>query len=153
MAMGLRDLCIAIMAGGVASTGTVAVQKATAPKPVVERKIATKPVVFRKAPVRATQTPAAPSAALLSDCPTPSADLGGLGIASPIIGGSSFTRFHPAGALSPEQPGWWIGGGGFGPLYPSPPTLPAVPEAATWAMMITGFGCIGLACRRREART
>jgi hypothetical protein len=30
-------------------------------------------------------------------------------------------------------------------------TTPGVPEPATWAMMITGFGLVGLAMRRRSA--
>jgi len=40
--------------------------------------------------------------------------------------------------------------------FPPPPTVPSVPEASTWAMMIVGFGAIGnalrLRSRRRQAR-
>ena len=51
------------------------------------------------------------------------------------------------------------GGGGIGPPIvtpenPTPPTTqpPAVPEPATWAMMILGFGFTGLAVRRDRRR-
>lgn len=35
----------------------------------------------------------------------------------------------------------------------SPPPPPAVPEPATWAMMIAGLGTVGYAMRRRRVRT
>lgn len=41
--------------------------------------------------------------------------------------------------------------GGSGPAYLGPNlTIGAVPEPATWAMMLTGFGLIGMAKRRRQ---
>ncbi len=41
--------------------------------------------------------------------------------------------------------------GGSGPAYLGPNlTIGAVPEPATWAMMLTGFGLIGVARRRRQ---
>ncbi|QDZ08977.1 PEP-CTERM sorting domain-containing protein [Sphingomonas panacisoli] len=46
-----------------------------------------------------------------------------------------------SGALSP------LPGGGYG--YPA--AVSGVPEPATWAMMIMGFGLIGAAMRRRHA--
>jgi hypothetical protein len=33
------------------------------------------------------------------------------------------------------------------------PNVPAVPEPATWAMMLTGFGLMGGVMRRRSVRT
>jgi hypothetical protein len=33
------------------------------------------------------------------------------------------------------------------------PPLPAIPEPATWAMLITGFGLVGAAMRRRQVAT
>jgi hypothetical protein len=32
-------------------------------------------------------------------------------------------------------------------------SVSSVPEAASWAMMITGFGIVGGAARRRKTRT
>jgi hypothetical protein len=39
----------------------------------------------------------------------------------------------------------------FNPLYAAVPPGD-VPEPATWAMMLTGFGLIGLALRRRSVK-
>jgi hypothetical protein len=36
------------------------------------------------------------------------------------------------------------------PLSPAPPALAAIPEPASWALMIAGFGTVGLAARRRR---
>jgi len=35
---------------------------------------------------------------------------------------------------------------------PTPPVQPSVPEPATWAMMLAGFGMVGAGVRRRPAR-
>lgn len=35
----------------------------------------------------------------------------------------------------------------------STPVMPGVPEPATWAMLIAGFGLVGAAMRRRQAVT
>jgi Domain of unknown function (DUF4082) len=44
--------------------------------------------------------------------------------------------------------------GGSGPAYIGPNiAITAVPETATWGMMIAGFGIVGGAMRRRTART
>ncbi len=70
-------------------------------------------------------------------------------IFAPIPGGG--------GILAPGGGGTGPGGGPGGPPGQQPPpsgspteTPPAVPEPATWAMMILGFGTIGLASRRRR---
>ena len=39
----------------------------------------------------------------------------------------------------------------FGSTFVSATSTPAVPEPATWAMMIAGFGAIGVALRRRAS--
>ena len=56
-----------------------------------------------------------------------------------VSGDASLTS--ASGALTP------LPGGGYG--YPA--AVPGVPEPATWAMMIMGFGAIGGAMRRRRA--
>lgn len=38
-------------------------------------------------------------------------------------------------------------------LAPVPPTPPAIPEPASWLMMITGFGAVGAMLRRRRPVT
>jgi len=38
------------------------------------------------------------------------------------------------------------------PTFDGPTTFTAVPEPATWAMVVVGFGFIGLALRRRLVR-
>lgn len=58
----------------------------------------------------------------------------------------------PPGSNSPP-PG---GGGGIvvppeTPTVPQTPVTPAVPEPATWAMMLLGFGMIGFTLRRARA--
>ncbi|WP_404711930.1 PEPxxWA-CTERM sorting domain-containing protein [Sphingomonas sp. MMS24-J13] len=41
-------------------------------------------------------------------------------------------------------------GPGGGPNPPPPPPPPAVPEPSSWALMILGFGAIGMSLRRRR---
>ena len=36
------------------------------------------------------------------------------------------------------------------PAVPDAPVQPAVPEPGSWALMLLGFGAIGLAMRRRN---
>jgi hypothetical protein len=62
------------------------------------------------------------------------------------------------GGGGPGGGGGGPGGGGGGPPPPPPPPPPptptpfsAVPEPGTWAMMLLGFGMIGLTLRRRRA--
>jgi hypothetical protein len=42
------------------------------------------------------------------------------------------------------------GGGGGGPTINAPDTTPAIPEPATWLMMILGFGVLGAWLRHRR---
>lgn len=81
-----------------------------------------------------------------------------------------FPPFVPAGAIPPLGPSFlpasfgggippWFGGTGVPPFGPplipptpasEPPPPSPVPEPASWAMMILGFGIIGGALRRRS---
>lgn len=72
------------------------------------------------------------------------------------------------GSLGSFPGGFAGGGGGFGggdyiipttPVNPNPPIVtvpgtpaPAVPEPATWAMMLFGFGMVGYTMRRQRVR-
>lgn len=74
-------------------------------------------------------------------------------IFAPIPVGGIFAPGGGGGTL-PGAPGG-PGGPGGPPQQPPPPgppteTPPAVPEPATWAMMILGFGLIGLTARRQR---
>lgn len=63
--------------------------------------------------------------------------------------GAPFSSFgEPGGGFIPGGGG---GGGGLIPpvLPPDPPLTSAVPEPATWAVMILGFFAVGWAMRRR----
>lgn len=62
---------------------------------------------------------------------------------SPITGTAVFKSFNQGGEVHMAN---------FGGYTFLPPTLPpGVPEPATWAMMILGFGAVGRAVRRRKA--
>lgn len=68
------------------------------------------------------------------------------------------TLAGPPGPGSPGFPGIPIAGGG-GPIFSPPPTNtpplilpPAVPEPATWAMMLLGFLGLGVQLRRVRAK-
>ncbi|MFA5580533.1 MAG: PEPxxWA-CTERM sorting domain-containing protein [Paracoccaceae bacterium] len=130
---------IAVGGGGTIATKAVNdhlnAKKAAVTKP--------RPAKARKAP--APRPLALPSAALLSDCPLPSAGINPFADMAPEFSGSTW----PALTLSGVRP---VEGGWFRTPMNQPPTLPAVPEPDAWAMMITGFGLIGLACRRRPVR-
>lgn len=56
--------------------------------------------------------------------------------------GDEFNSHHATGAISQSvgNPGYYLA-----------PATPAVPEPATWAMMIGGFGLVGASLRRRKA--
>lgn len=142
--IGLRDFCIALLAGSMGAGGTVAVQHAPKTKKVVAR-----PAPKRIAP-RPTPAPAAPSRIL--DCPLPPADPFGAGVVEPFAGAAPSTPvFFPAAGFPPIPPVVPGGGGVLPPVTPPPtfpPAVPGVPEPAAWAMLIAGFGLVGMAARR-----
>ena len=147
--IGLREWCIALLSGAIGVGSAVAVQQAPVP-----RKAVAKPAPKRIMP-RPTPTPAAPSRIL--DCPLPSADPFGAASIEPFVGAAPQTSvFFPAAGFPPAHlvvPG---GGGVLPPVTPPPtipPAVPGVPEPAAWAMLITGFGLVGLAARRPRGST
>lgn len=149
--IGLRDLCVALIGGGLISGTAVVV--ADAAQSVSARQIQTRPVVHRKAPPRNTQRPAP---APIIDCPIvlPSPGIGPFSdVPLPPMAGGDHPFPIPVPGAPPILPGIWDGGGVFPPVAP-PPTLSAVPEAPVWIMTIAGFGLIGLSVRRgrHEAR-
>ncbi|WCL52921.1 choice-of-anchor A family protein [Gimibacter soli] len=60
-----------------------------------------------------------------------------------VIGGSWTGSVQVNNSLGFNDDSWV-------PNEPSFPTIPGVPEPATWLMMIFGFGFVGLAARRRK---
>lgn len=60
--------------------------------------------------------------------------------------GGGGPSFGPFAAFNPTQPELLP----FAPGSPPDPGIPAVPEPATWAMLILGFFAVGMAVRRRR---
>jgi hypothetical protein len=159
--VGVKELCALLLAGGVGAGSVVAVDHAKAP--VARAKPKSKPKVAHGArPAMASARPA------LGDCPSLAAPLGaGLVELSPVAepasppvtalldqGGGPGGRTSDDGGLQLPPV---IGGGGAAPPAfpggPNPPgTAPGVPQPAAWAMMLTGFGLVGMALRRPAQR-
>lgn len=143
--VGLKEFCVLLLAGGVGAGSVVTVQKVAKPQVAAARP---KP---RPKPARA----AAPPRPALPDCP---ATIAPLGVGSLPEFAQSFPQglpsplpVPPEAGLRPGIGGGLVlpggGGGSGGVLLPPPPVGPAVPEPAAWAMMISGFGLVGLALR------
>jgi hypothetical protein len=140
--VGLKEICVLLLAGGVGAGSVVTVQAAQKAKPVAARP-KPRPVAARPAPPR----PA------LEDCPALVAPLGsGLlpDVASSLPLGQAV---EPGGSVAVLSPGLGDGlvvppgGGSGGIILPPPPVGPSVPEPAAWAMMLSGFGLVGVALR------
>jgi hypothetical protein len=142
-------ICAILLAGGLVGA---TVQKHSSPKREVGRpaQVKGKPGVSLSGASGARaghprQPPASPPRIL--DCPTPAPSLGPGEWAPPpspalppVAGEAPRLPLPPFG-----QPG---GGGGTAASPPSFP--PAVPEPGTWAMMLAGFGLVGLSLRSRR---
>jgi hypothetical protein len=143
---GLKEICAMILAGGVGAGSVVAVQEAK-PKPRVERKApAVKKASARPAP-----------RSRIDDCPTLVAPLGGALVPS-LADAPLPPQLQPfgvaptdsfAGLLPPGSSGGGGSGGIVAPLEPPPPPGGIIPEPAAWAMMVSGFGLVGVALRIR----
>ncbi|MFA7439570.1 MAG: PEPxxWA-CTERM sorting domain-containing protein [Sphingomonadaceae bacterium] len=128
----------------------MAVQQTAPAVKRVAHKSAAKPKAPRSA-VKAATVPAAKPAGMI-DC-APAVPLGALGmepgISSPTIAGG--TPFF-GGGYGGGGSGGGNRGGGDGGLSGNrtPVPLPGVPEPASWGLMVSGFGLIGLAIRRER---
>lgn len=144
--IGTREICALLLGTSLGIGSTVAVQQAK-PKPSVARHLKQEPVSLARAerPAKKSTVRSHVGARIL-DCPAHGLPFS----AEPI----PFTLLPPltqadsgAPGFSPLLPG--VGGGGIAPSLPPTPS-PGVPEPAGWALMLGGFGLIGLACRRRR---
>ena len=150
--VGVKEICALLLAGGVGAGSVVTVQQA---RPAVSKPKAkpAAPKAHKTASRNITRTQ-------VQDCPAMAAPLGG-GIAdlAPLPAFESLIPGGPApGSQVAALPGGGglvfpgvIGGGGGGggtPFIPPSPVAPGVPQPASWAMMLTGFGLVGLAMRR-----
>lgn len=134
----IREFCIALLGGAVGVTGTVGTTHVVKPKKAVVKHV--------KKPAR--QAP--PPAPVIPDCPTPSISMGAMSVPGgayqlgEISDGLGIIRQSFAGPILDY---FVVPGPGEVPLGPPPGAT--VPEPATWAMLIAGFGMIGLSARRR----
>jgi hypothetical protein len=147
--VGVKEICALLLAGGMGAGSVVAVQQA---KPAISKpKKATAPKAHKTASRNVTRSE-------IRDCPAMAAPLGaGIAELAPL---PSFESIVPG--MTPSTPQVAVipggidilpggGGGGSGPsiLPPGPVGPPAgVPQPASWAMMVTGFGLVGLAMRK-----
>ncbi len=146
--IGMKEICALLLAGGMGAGSVVAVQQA---KPAISKpKKANAPKAHKTASRNITRTE-------IKDCPTIAAPMGA-GIAE-LVPLPSFETYAPGTSPAPSEvalvpgggivlPGSGGGGGSTGPgvLPPGPPA--GVPQPASWAMMVTGFGLVGLAMRK-----
>lgn len=148
--IGMKEICGLLLAGSMGAGSVVAVQKV-------------KPVLSRPKP-----KPVAPKAhktasrnithQQILDCPVTVVALSPL---APELGAipplntppdTSHVAGWPGGGgifIPPPIGGGGGGGGGISKpdVNPNPPA-PPIPEPASWAMMVTGFGLVGLALRK-----
>lgn len=154
--VGAKEICALLLAGGLGAGSVVTVQQVKSP---VTKSRAAKPVKHK------VSTPARSAPSALSDCPAYATMLGGapgplaplavlepndVGLATPVSSDGGIPMLVSPVVLPPAG-----GGGGSGNFFPPAPPIPvtpgAVPQPAAWAMMVTGFGLVGLSLRRSPA--
>ena len=146
--VGMKEICALLLAGGVGAGSVVTVQQA---KPAISKPKAkpSAPKAHKTASRNITRTQ-------VQDCPAMAAPLGGViadlaplpAFDNLVPGGSGGQQAFVPGSPGISIPGVVDGGGGFTPVVTPPNPVPGVPQPATWAMMVTGFGLVGLAMRR-----
>lgn len=132
-------ICAMIFGATVGSVGTIGAQQVAAVK--VKPKAAqpkARPTI--KAPSPAPQR----DRAAILDCPTP-------GLAAPVWGETDTLSLWDAtsaqtggGVVPPSAPPPFS----FRPPSAAPTPPPAVPEPESWAMLLAGFGLVGMSIRR-----
>ena len=131
-----QEGALASTKGRVSAVLPAAVTPAPAPKVAAIPAATPKPAVTYAVPETPMVLPAAVVPAVATALPL---------AAAPAAAGSSL--FIPPLFV----PGGGGGGGGITTLVTPPPSaVPGVPEPATWAMMIIGFGLLGGLLRRRR---
>jgi len=134
-----KTWCAMMLGAGVGVGGTVAVERA-APKPTIHKavKASMKPMPKpERAAVRQPE-PRPP----LQDCPA------SLGVgAMPVF---AAPEIAPAPLFSEPLMPAWRDTPFVGYLPPSPDM---VPEPETWALLVVGFGLVGVSIRGRKARS
>lgn len=147
--VGIKEFCALLLAGGIGAGSVVTVQQAVPAAKKASAPKSTKPTAHRPAARHAAARPSA-----LNDCPS---QLGVLGqdMALPPLTPIDVAPGLPLGetAMGASAGGPGVGGlPGFtgSDVSPGPGggVIPGVPESDTWAMLIAGFGLIGLALRR-----
>ncbi len=151
--IGVKELCALLAAGGMGASGVVAVQQVK-PARVQHAKAKPTPQIKRASAPRPQ--------ARLGDCPITASSLGGGSIANlapitpfeqtPMASLSSPVAIGAAGnpGVFPAPPPFG-GGGSGGSELPGGGFTPGVPEPAAWAMMVSGFGLVGVAMRRSSS--
>lgn len=112
------------------------------PAPVKVAAVAAPPPAVMPAPVAAAPAPA-PAAIAPAVVPVAAAPVAALPVAAVASSGPGLAAVLP---FIPAVAAIGGGGGGIG----TSEIAPAIPEPATWLMMITGFGLLGFALRRRR---
>lgn len=147
--MGLKEFCALLLAGGMGAGSVVAVQEVKPRTQQVRQAPKAKPPAKR--PAAQAARPFQAEGSNLDDCPVfaplPGSVLANLGVPSnPQIDLASVPLPGGGGGGG----GIWLPGPGPGGPDPFPPggggSAP-IPEPAAWAMMVSGFGLIGLALR------
>jgi hypothetical protein len=153
--VGAKEICALLLAGGMGAGSVVAVQQVKSP---VAKQRAAKPAKHKIA------SPSRAAPAGLRDCPSYATMLGGaagplapLAVLEPTELGL-VTPPGPEVGLMPTDTAFLLpsgGGGGGGLSFPPSPPIPVtpggVPQPAAWAMMVAGFGLVGLSLRRTTA--
>lgn len=146
----VKTICAILLGTSLGVTGTVTVQKARPAAAVI--KSPSKKLIQRPQLNKAKAAPfiSARSNIQIMDCPAHGSPFAAEPVqpyslpSDPIGGGDAPRLLPPVGPV-------WGGGGGIAPS--SPPTVsPGVPDVATWAQFLAGFGLVAISLRKREGR-